>query len=280
MPRTSLPVLTATRYVQPLREGGSLPAVVDTHEDGLYVVKFRGAGQGVKALIAELIVGMLARAGGLPTPDIALVDIADSFGRSEPDPEIQDLLRASHGINFGARYLDGAFNFDGNAASELISADLAAKIVWFDAFVSNPDRTHRNPNLMICNRMPYLIDHGAALYAQHDWPSVDDERTRAPFKLIESHVLLGNSGDLRAADEEMTAAIDEPVISEAVDSIPDEMWNAPAMRSDFSDAESARNRYADYLVTRLAKPRTFVNEAIAAQNRTARMPRRRIPARR
>src|SRR3990170_5962404 len=117
----TLPTFTATRYVQPLREGGSLPAVVETHEDGMFVVKFRGAGQGVKALIAEIIVGQLALAAGLPTPDMALIDIPDSFGRSEHDPEIQDLLRASHGINFGARYLDGAFNFDGNAASDLIS---------------------------------------------------------------------------------------------------------------------------------------------------------------
>ena len=144
-----LPIFTATRYVQPLREGGSLPAVVDTHGGGMFVVKFRGAGQGVKALIAELVVGQLAQAAGLPTPDLAIVEIPDSFGRSEPDPEIQDLLRASHGVNFGARYLDGAFNFDGNAAADIITPELAARIVWFDAFVSNPDRTHRNPNLMV-----------------------------------------------------------------------------------------------------------------------------------
>ena len=147
--------------MQPLREGGSLPAVVDTRDGGMFVVKFRGAGQGVKALVAEIIVGLLAREVGLPMPEIALVQLPEGFGRSEPDPEIQDLLRASHGMNFGARYLDGAFNFDANAASDFISPELAATIVWFDAFVSNPDRTHRNPNLMVCGRKPFLIDHGA-----------------------------------------------------------------------------------------------------------------------
>ena len=146
--------------------------------------------------MAEIIVGLLAREAELPTPEIALIEIPDSFGRSEPDPEIQDLLRASHGVNFGARYLDGAFNFDANAAADVITPELAARIVWFDAFVSNPDRTHRNPNLMVCGRKPYLIDHGAAIYAQHDWPSVDEARTRAPFPLIKDHVLLAMSGDI------------------------------------------------------------------------------------
>src|SRR5690606_39763417 len=136
----TLPRLTARRYVQPLREGGSLPAVVET-DDGLYVVKFRGAGQGPRALVAELIVGLLARAIDLPVPEIALVEVPPPFGRSEPDPEIQDLLRQSHGINVGIRYLDGAFNFDGNAAGELLDEDFATRLVWLDALVTNPDRT-------------------------------------------------------------------------------------------------------------------------------------------
>jgi len=161
-------VYTAARYVQPLREGGSLPAVVDTDGGGLFVAKFRGAGQGVKALIAEIIAGLLAVELGLPIPELTLIDVPESFGKSEPDPEIQDLLRASHGINFGMRYLDGAFNFDVSAAGELVPPDLAARIVWFDAFLSNPDRTHRNPNLLIWNREPWLIDHGATLYVHHD----------------------------------------------------------------------------------------------------------------
>lgn len=275
-----IPTYTATRYVQPLREGGSLPAVVDTYGGGMFVAKFRGAGQGVKALVAELIVGQLAHAAGLPTPEMALIEVPDSFGRSEPDPEIQDLLRASHGINVGARYLDGAFNFDGNAASDLISPDLAARIVWFDAFVSNPDRTHRNPNLMLCGRKPFLIDHGAAIYAQHDWPSVDEARTRAPFQMIEKHVLLAASADIAEADAEMAPLLTEAVIRAAVDSVPDELLTLPAIRADFATAQAARDRYALYLTTRILSPRAFTDEAIAARARAARMPAQRIPARR
>ncbi len=271
---------TATRYVQPLREGGSLPAVVETDGGGMYVVKFRGAGQGVKSLIAELIVGQLALAAGLPTPEPALVEIPEQFGRSEPDPEIQDLLRASHGLNFGARYLDGAFNFDGNAALDLISPDLAARVVWFDAFVSNPDRTHRNPNLMVCGRKPYLIDHGAAIYAQHDWPSVDETRTRAPFRMIEKHVLLERAGSVADVDDAMAAQLSGGAIRSAVDAIPDEWLRAPVVAVDFSDADSARDRYAMYLETRLAGPRGFVAEAVEAQARASRMPVQRLKARR
>jgi hypothetical protein len=275
-----LPIKTANRYVQPLREGGSLPAVVDTHDGGMFVAKFRGAGQGIKALIAEIIVGLLAREAGLPTPEIVLLDIPDSFGRQEPDPEIQDLLRASHGINFGARYLDGAFNFDANAAGDFISAELAARIVWFDAFVSNPDRTHRNPNLMVCGRLPYLIDHGAALYAQHDWPSVDEARTRAPFPLIKDHVLLAHAGDILAADAELTSRLGEDVIRGVVEAVPDELLETPAIKSDFVSPEAARKRYADYLVMRASLPRAFVDEAIAARERGERTPPRRVHSRR
>src|SRR5690606_7202920 len=201
-PVSSILRVTAKRYVQPLREGGSLPAVVDT-EDGLYVVKFRGAGQGPKALVAELIVAGIARALELPVPDIALVDVPPPFGRSEPDPEIQDLLRASHGTNFGIRYLDGAFNFELGAAGHLVSPELATRIVWLDALTTNPDRTHRNPNLLVWQGTPWLIDHGAALYAHHDWSRVDEARTRAPFPLIADHVLLTTAEDPRTVDSDL-----------------------------------------------------------------------------
>jgi hypothetical protein len=278
--REELATFTATRYVQPLREGGSLPAVVDTGDGGMFVVKFRGAGQGVKALIAEIIVGLLAKEAGLPTPEIALIDIPDSFGRSEPDPEIQDLLRASHGINFGARYLDGAFNFDGNAASELISPELAAKIVWFDAFVSNPDRTHRNPNLMVCGRKPFLIDHGAALYAQHDWPSVDETRTRAPFRLINDHVLLAMAGDIREADSELASRMSNDVIEKVMNAVPDDLLTTEALRADFKTSLQARQRYGEYLATRVRTPRAFVDEIIAAREIADRTPARRVHSRR
>ena len=271
---------TATRYVQPLREGGSLPAVVDTRDGGMFVAKFRGAGQGVKALIAEIIVGLLAKEAGLPTPEIALIDVPESFGRSEPDPEIQDLLRASHGVNFGARYLDGAFNFDGNAAADFITPELAAKIVWFDAFVSNPDRTHRNPNLMVCGRKPFLIDHGAALYAQHDWPSVDEARTRAPFPLIKDHVLLAMSADINDADALLSGALRSDAINEIVAEVPDDLLKSPAIAADFSNPQQARERYANYLITRLRSPRAFVEEAVEARARAGRMPPLRMHARR
>ena len=275
-----LPFYTATRYIQPLREGGSLPAVVDTDGGGMFVAKFRGAGQGVKALIAEIVVGLLAREAGLPTPEIALLDVAESFGRSEPDPEIQDLLRASHGTNFGARYLDGAFNFDANAASDFVSAELAARIVWFDAFVSNPDRTHRNPNLMVCGRKPYLIDHGAALYAQHDWPSVDETRTRASFPLIKDHVLLEKAGDLQSADEELSVTLNDDVIRDVLSAVPDELFNAESIRSEFASPAAARDRYVEYLTIRARAPRPFLDEAVSARKRADRTPPKRVHSRR
>lgn len=256
----------ASRYVQPLREGGSLPAVVDTEDGGLYVVKFRGAGQGAKVLIAELIVGGLAVALGLPTPDLALVDISSRFGRSEPDPEIQELLRRSHGTNVGMRYLEGAFNFDPSAAGELVSPELAARTVWLDALTTNPDRTHRNPNLMIWQRRPWLIDHGAALYAHHDWPSVDDARTRSPFALIRSHVLLAVAGDLAAADASSADRLSSDAIVEVIATVPDDLlMDSAAGSGDFPSADAARARYTRYLSERLAARSIWLAEATAAQ---------------
>ncbi|MEO7502476.1 MAG: HipA family kinase [Gemmatimonadaceae bacterium] len=275
-----LPVFTADRYVQPLREGGSLPAVVDTDGGGLFVVKFRGAGQGVKALIAEIIAGLLALDLGIPVPELALIDVAESFGKSEPDPEIQDLLRASHGINFGMRYLDGAFNFDVSAAGELVSPDLAARIVWLDAFLSNPDRTHRNPNLLIWNREPWLIDHGAALYVHHDWPAVDEAKTRAAFPLIRSHVLLSTSGEMDEADAQMADKLRADVIERIVAAVPDAMLSDASVAADFTSVGAARERYVRYLITRLESPRAFVEEAISARERANRSPPVRLAARR
>ena len=261
-----IPRYAASRYVQPLREGGSLPAVVDTEGGGLYVVKFRGAGQGAKVLIAELIVGGLALALGLPMPHLALVDISSRFGRSEPDPEIQDLLRRSHGTNVGLRYLEGAFNFDPSAAGELVSPELAAQTVWLDALTTNPDRTHRNPNLMIWQRRPWLIDHGAALYAHHDWSSVDDVRTRSPFQLIRSHVLLAVAGDLAEADAVSADRLSDDVIAEVVATVPDDLLMDPEAGSgDFPSAEAARARYRQYLTGRLAARSIWLAEATAAQ---------------
>lgn len=274
-----LPIRHATRYVQPLREGGSLPAVVDTN-DGRYVVKFRGAGQGMKVLVAEIIVGELARALGLPVPEIVLVEIASLFGRSEPDPEIQDILRGSHGLNVGMRYLDGAFNFDAMAAGEFIDRELAADIVWLDAFLTNPDRTHRNPNLLIWERRPWLIDHGAALYAHHDWSGVDEARARTRFPLIEKHVLLSHSGDLEAADARLAPRVDEALLRRVLALVPDDLLLDPHAREPFRGAAEVRDRYLDYLSTRLATPRDFVHEAVRAREAALREPPRRLEARR
>jgi hypothetical protein len=277
---TELPVFIATRYVQPLREGGSLPAVVEMSSGDLFVVKFRGAGQGAKALIAELVAGLLPRALDLPTPELAIVDVLPPFGRSEPDPEIQDLLRASHGVNVGVRYLDGAFNFDPGAAGELVSAELAARIVWFDAFLTNPDRTHRNPNILVWERKPWLIDHGAALYAHHDWSSVDKARTRSPFSLIKQHVLLAQSGDLEAADASMSKQLSSAVIDDVLAAVPDALLLAPPLEADALSPDATRERYRSYLLTRLEAPRDFVAAATSAREQLLREPRRPLSARR
>ena len=276
---TELPRLSARRYVQPLREGGSLPAVVDT-DDGLFVVKFRGAGQGAKVLVAELIVGQIAAALGLPMPQLALVDVDSRFGRSEPDPEIQDVLRGSHGVNVGLRYLDGAFNFDPLAAGDLVDPDLAAGVVWLDAFLTNPDRTHRNPNLLIWRREPWLIDHGAALYAHHGWSSVDETRTRTPFPLIEQHVLLTLSRDIEAADARLAPRLDEARLRSVLEAIPDELLVDARGGDPFVDADGARARYLEYLTTRLRAPRDFVEAAERARETRLREPARRLEARR
>lgn len=284
---TELPRLTANRYVQPLREGGSLPAIVDT-DDGLFVLKFRGAGQGAKALVAELIVGLLAEALGLATPGLALVDLPESFGRSEPDPEIQDLLRASRGLNVGLRFLEGAFNFEASAAGDLVTPDFASRLVWLDAFVTNPDRTHRNPNLMIQDRAPWLIDHGAALYAHHAWETVDDTRTRTPFPLIEKHVLLDRAEGIAEVDAAASQRFTTALFEEVLAKVPGELLVEEAgMVADegasggiVAAADAARRRYVAYLSTRMEAPRRWVQEAIAARERVLSEPVRRLQARR
>ena len=272
--------LTATRYVQPLREGGSLPAVVDTDHGGLFVAKFRGAGQGAKVLVAELIVGSLARAIGLPTPDLAVVDIPAPFGRSEPDPEIQDLLRASHGVNVGLRYLDGAFNFDPRAAGDLVTTDFATRLVWLDALTTNPDRTHRNPNLLVWHGTPWLIDHGAALYVHHDWASADDARARAPFPLIRQHVLLDRAGDLHAADAELAPLLGGDVVRDVLAQVPDALLCDAVSGGEFASADAARAKYVWFLTTRLEGPRAFVDAAVAARAAAGAEPATRRGARR
>ncbi|WP_313250979.1 HipA family kinase [Stenotrophomonas sp.] len=248
----------ATRYITPLREGGSLPAVIEADDDGMYVIKFRGAGQGPKALIAELVAGELARALGLPIPEIVLVELDREFARTEPDPEIQDLIRASEGTNLGSDYLPGAINYDPAAMQP--DAALASRIVWFDAYTSNVDRTVRNPNLMVWHRKLYLIDHGAALYFHHDWENAG-EACAKPFVLIRDHVLLPFAKDIADADRALAPLLTDAVIDDIVALIPD-VWlqGEPA----FADAASYRKAYADYLKRRLQLRDAFVQEAIRA----------------
>src|ERR687886_2953244 len=193
-----LRTVTATRYVTPLREGGSLPAIVEADDDGLYVLKFRGAGQGPKALIAELVAGEIARALGLPVPEIVFVELDPELARAEPDPEIQDLIRASGGLNVGLDFLPGSLPFM-PAADGAPDPAVAADVVWFDTLVTNVDRTPRNPNLLLWHRRMWLIDHGAALYLHH--AGLDPiAHARRPFPAIAQHVLLPFAGSVAEAD--------------------------------------------------------------------------------
>jgi hypothetical protein len=247
-----------TRYVTALREGGSVPAIVEADDEGMYVLKFRGAGQGPKALIAELVAGEIGRAAGLPVPEIVLIELDPDLARTEPDPELQDLIRASGGLNVGLDYLPGAMTFD--PVVQAPAAKLASEIVWFDAFVSNVDRTARNTNLLMWHRKLHLIDHGAALYFHHSWSNYL-ERSRDPFALIKDHVLLPFASELPAAHERLIALITPEVIRAIVALIPDALLQGDAT---FATPDEYRAAYNDYLLRRLAPPHAFVEEAIRA----------------
>src|SRR5690348_10529455 len=220
-----LRTVIATRYVEPLREGGSVPAIIEADDDGMYVLKFRGAGQGPKALIAELLAGELARAAGLNVPEIVFVDLDPELARTEPDPEIQHIIRASGGLNLALDYLPGSVMFD--PVADKLDADLASRIVWFDAYVTNVDRTPRNANMLMWHRRLWLIDHGAALYFHHSWTNMD-QRSKDPFRLIKEHILLPFASALEAADQTMTTLITTDVIKNTVDLVPDQWLNEEA----------------------------------------------------
>ncbi len=253
-----LRTVAATRYVTPLREGGSLPAIIEADDLGMYVLKFRGAGQGPKALIAELVAGELARACGLPVPEIVLVEVDAELARTEPDPEIQDLIRASSGLNLALDYLPGAVTFDPLAGPP--DADLASRIVWFDALVTNIDRTPRNANMMVWHRKLWLIDHGAALYFHHAWDDAQ-ARSRMPFAPIRDHVLLPFAGKLAEVDVAMASRLDETGIREIVATIPLAWLD---LEAGFASHDAHREAYVAWLQNRLASPRAFVEEAIRA----------------
>ena len=258
----NLRTVNATRYVTPLREGGSLPGLVEADDDGLYVVKFRAAGQGPKALIAELVGGEIGRALGLPVPEIVLVELDVSLGKAEPDQEIQDLLVRSAGLNLGLDFLPGSMAFDPASGTppgaDVPDPDLAADIVWFDAFITNVDRTARNVNLLIWHRRLWLIDHGAALYIQHTWRD-PATHARQPFERVADHVLLPYAGSIAAADGRLAPRITTGLLSAITASIPDG-WLG-------DDADAERRAYVDYLSTRLEAPRPFVEEADRARPR-------------
>lgn len=254
-----LKTLHATRYVTPLREGGSLPAIVEADDDGLYVLKFSGAGQGKKVLTAELIAGELARAAGLPMPEIVFLELDADMARTEPDEEIQQLIRESAGLNLGLDYLPGSVNYD--PLVEQPDDLLASKIVWFDALIQNVDRTARNTNMLLWHRKLWLIDHGAAFYFHHDWSRAEAAST-SRFPQIKDHVLLPLADKLSEADAEMTATLTADVIKRIVGLIPqDWLTDDP----QFADPEAHRKAYVDYLIKRLAAPRGFVEQAKQAR---------------
>lgn len=257
-----LRTIRATRYVLPLREGGSLPAIVEGDDLGLYVFKFRGAGQGILALIAELIAGEIGRALGLRVPEIVFAEIDPALGRNEPDAEIRHLLKASAGLNLALDYLPGSVMFD-VAARDLAPANEASMLVWLDAFTQNVDRTARNPNLLVWHRKLYPIDHGAALYFHHDWGSMMS-RADSAFRQIEQHVLLRNASEIEkagmAARKKLTAELFERIL----DSVP-EAW-LEAIPGEMT-ADARRAGYREFFRNRLECAHIFEQEANDARTR-------------
>ena len=251
---------TLTRYIAPLREGGSLPALAEASDGFRYAVKLKGAGHGTKSLIAELIGGLVAKAFKFKVPEYVLLELSSLFGITEPDQEIQDLLRKSEGINVGLHFLDGAFTFD--PALNPIDGLTASKIVWLDAFLANVDRTRQNPNLMIWNKELWLIDHGASLYFHHSGKN-PEEAASDPFPYIKTHALLPYADRLEEADRLMKQAITPRTLNKIVDLIPDE-W---LINEDYGQTpQEVRNIYKTFLTKRLANSKVFVEKAIESRN--------------
>lgn len=248
-----------SRYITPLREGGSLPALAEADDGFKYVVKFRGGGHGSKVLIAEYIGGEVARKAGLKVPELVLLDLDEDFGRTEPDEEVQDLLRASTGLNIGLHFLSGAMGWD--VSVNRTDALTASKIVWIDAFLTNVDRTFRNTNMLLWNRELWLIDHGSSLFFHHSWEGWE-KAPLSPFAYIKDHALLRDASRLEEADALMHTLITPEWLTELVDSIPDE-WLAQA--SETVPPAEQRAVYRHFLVTRLANSQIFVRHAVDAR---------------
>ncbi|MEQ1765748.1 MAG: HipA family kinase [Pyrinomonadaceae bacterium] len=249
--------VNVTRYVTPLREGGSLPAIVEADDDGMYVLKFRGAGQGPKALIAEFICGELARHLGFRVPEIVFAELDVELSRTEPDPEIQDLLKASAGLNLGLDYLPGSITFD--PVVDKVDSNLASRIVWFDAYITNVDRTARNSNMLMWHKELWLIDHGAALYFQHSWDYWEEQSVK-PFSQIRDHVLLPFASELEKAGRKLTEELSGNALSEIVAVVPDS-W----LETEGSPIDERRRIYVEYLKRRLAHSDIFLEEAERAR---------------
>ncbi|MDU0315647.1 HipA family kinase [Phycicoccus sp. M110.8] len=249
-----LELITATRYVTPLREGGSLPGIVEADDFGTYVLKFRGAGQGLKVLVAEVLVGELARALGMRVPRLAVVDLQAPIAKYEADEEVQDLLTASLGHNLGVDFLPGSFGYDGSRPP---APDTAADILWLDALTANVDRTWSNPNLLVWHRDPWLIDHGAALYFHHGWPSrgADPARFAAQAYDADQHVLRDVASDVRAAHERLAPQVTDALLRDVTAAVPDE-WLEPSPGLD--DAEAVRTAYREHLLARVANPAAWL----------------------
>nr|WP_068888606.1 HipA family kinase [Pedobacter panaciterrae] len=250
-----LRTVNVIRYVTPLREGGSMPAIAEADDEFLYVLKFRGAGQGVKALIAEIIGGEIARALGFKVPEIVFANLDEAFGRTEPDEEIQDLLKASIGLNLALHYLSGAITFDPTVTK--VDAKLASQIVWLDCLLTNMDRTARNTNMLIWHRELWLIDHGASLYFHHSMQNWEEQAVR-PFALVKDHVLLPQASELDEVDTAFKAILTDELITSVVSLIPEE-WLTD--ESGQETAEERRQVYRQFLISRVANSEVFVKEA-------------------
>jgi hypothetical protein len=257
--KPQLRTVDVTRYVTPLREGGSLPAIAEASDDFKYVLKFRGAGHGTKMLIAELIGGEIARLLGLPVPELVFANLDEAFGRTEPDEEIQDLLQNSQGLNLGLHYLSGAINFDPVVTT--VDAKMASQIVWLDAYLTNVDRTFRNTNMLIWHKELWLIDHGASLYFHHSFTDPEGA-AKTPFALIKDHVLLPQASKLEETDAEYKTIFTEDKIYAIVNLLPDDWLQWEEL--DKSPSE-IREVYVQFLLTRLANSDIFIKQASHAR---------------
>lgn len=255
MKNFDLRTVNVMRYITPLREGGSLPALAEADDDFKYVLKFRGAGHGVKALIAELVGGQIAKALKLQLPELVFANLDEAFGRTEADEEIQDLLQGSQGLNLALHFLSGAITFD--PAVTTVDAKLASQIVWLDAYITNVDRTFKNTNMLIWHKELWLIDHGACLYFHHSWNNWE-QHAKSPFALIKDHVLLPQASLLKEVDAEFKAILTPEILEEIVNTIPQD-W----LQWEDADEtpEALRNVYLQFLKTRLENSEIFVNQA-------------------